>query len=471
MSSDIVTQLDAIFKPKSIAFIGASNNPAKWGGRIILTALESKFRGTLYPVNPKEESIMGMPAYADVTDIPDEIDMAVFTVPAAHMPGVMKKCVKKGIKGGVMISADFAETGEKGRALENETLKIAKEGGLRFVGPNGNGIFSTWDNLNLTPFPTPPAGGLAFVSQSGMFGGKAVRMAFSKGFGLSKFIAMGNQADLTASDYLAYLAHDDKTKVIAVYMEGCKDGRRFWETAQSVVKKKPVLIFKGGTSEMGAKATLSHTASIAGESRIFDGMCRQAGLIRVRQMEHLFVMAEALVSQPLPAGSRIAVVGNGGQGVTTTDNLSAMGLIVPEFSEEDKQKLKEILPPHAPLPNNPVDFAAGIYEAMDEVCIVERLAQIDYIDGIITNVPMDRTRKKENLAQEKMAVISAIERFCNISKQYNKPVITQELHSSESTLELLRNAGIPTYHTSEHCVLAMAALTQYAQVKRNRGAD
>ena len=468
MSEQIVTQLDAIFKPKSIAFIGASNNPAKWGGRIILTALESKFRGKLFPVNPNEKNIMGMPSYGDVTQIPEEIDLAVFTVPAAHMPGVMKNCVKKRIKGGVMISADFAETGEKGRLLEDETVSIAREGGLRFVGPNGNGIFSTWDNLNLTPFPTPPAGGMAFVSQSGMFGGKAVRLAFAKGLGLSKFIAMGNQADLTASDYLEYLAGDEKTQVIAVYMEGCKDGRRFWETAKKVVKEKPVLIFKGGTSEMGAKATLSHTASIAGETAIFNGMCRQAGLIQVHQMEHLFVMGQALMHQPLPAGNRIAVVGNGGQGVTTTDNLSAMGVMVPEFTEEDKVKLKEILPPHAPLPNNPVDYAAGIYEAMDEVRIVERLAQIDYIDGIITNVPMDRTRKKENLAQEKIAVISAIERFCDISKKYNKPIITQELNSSASTLELLKNARIPVYHTSEHCVLAMAALTAYTKIKGGR---
>ena len=448
-------------------FIGASNNPAKWGGRILLTALESKFRGELFPVNPKEKTIFDIPCYSDVSEISDDIDLAVFTVPAAHMPSVMKSCVKKKIKGGVMISADFAETGEKGKALEIETAEIAREGGLRFVGPNGNGIFSTWDHLNLTPFPNPPAGGLAFISQSGMFGGQAVRIAYARGCGLSKFIAMGNQADLTASDYLEYLSHDENTKVIAVYMEGCKDGRRFWETAKDVVKQKPVLVLKGGTSKMGAKATLSHTASIAGDSKIFDGMCRQAGLIRVHQMEHLFVMAEALMKQPLPNDNRIAVVGNGGQGVTTTDNLTAMGLTIPEFTEEDKNKLKKILPPHAPLPNNPVDFAAGIYEAMDEVRVIEELAAIDYIDGIITNVPMDRTRQRENLAQEKMAVISAIERFCNISKKFNKPVITQKLHSSDSTMELLRSAGIPMYTTSEQCVLAMAALTEYAKIKKN----
>jgi acyl-CoA synthetase (NDP forming) len=462
----IIEQLDPIFKPSSIAFIGASNNPAKWGGRLILSALESKFRGKIFAVNPREKKICGLTVYADVTEIPDDIDLAVFTVQAAQMPEIMKSCVKKKIKGGVMISADFAETGETGRKLEDETVKIARKGGLRFVGPNGNGIFSPAAGLNITPFPNPPAGSLAFISQSGMFGGQAVRTAFAKGFGLSKFIAMGNQADLTASDYLSYLAHDPDTRVIAVYMEGFKDGRSFWQTAREVTKQKPVLILKGGTSAMGAKATLSHTASIAGEEKVFDGMCRQAGLIRVRQLEHLFIMGEALTRQPLPRGNRIAVVGNGGQGVTTTDNLAALGILIPEFAEADKRCLKELLPPHAPVPNNPVDFAAGVYEAMDEVRVIEKLASMDAIDGIITNIPMDRTTKKESLAQEKIAVISAIERFCNIPKKYNKPVIAQRLNTSESTAELVKSAGIPMYNTTEQCSLAMFSLIEYARIKQ-----
>jgi acyl-CoA synthetase (NDP forming) len=466
LSVPIIEQLDPIFKPKSIAFIGASNNPAKWGGRLILNALESKFRGKIFAVNPREKKICGLTAHADVTDIPDDVDLAVFTIPAARMPETMKNCVKKGVKGGVMISADFAETGETGRKLEDETVRIARNGGLRFVGPNGNGIFSPAVGLNITPFPNPPVGPLGFISQSGMFGGQAVRTAFAKGFGLSKFIAMGNQADLTVSDYLAYLAHDPDTRAIAIYMEGFKDGKIFCQTAREVVKQKPVLILKGGTSAMGAKATLSHTASIAGEEKVFDGMCRQAGVIRVRQLEHLFIMAEALIRQPLPKANRIAVVGNGGQGVTTTDNLAVLGIQIPEFKEEDKRLLKELLPPHAPVPNNPVDFAAGVYEAMDEVRVIEKLASIDAIDGIITNIPMDRTRKKDSLAQEKMAVISAIERFCNIPNKYNKPVIAQRLNTSESTAELVRSAGIPMYNTTEQCSLAMYALIEYARIKK-----
>jgi len=467
LTPEIVKALDPIFKPKSIAFIGASNHPAKWGGRMISSALAYNFRGKIYPVNPKEKRIYGLKSYADVSDIPDEIDLAVFTVPAAQMPKVMQSCVKKKVKGGVMISADFAETGEKGRALEDETVKIAGKGGIRFVGPNGNGIFSPAGGLNITPFPNPPSGALAFISQSGMFGGQAVGTVFTRGFGLSKFISMGNQADLTVSDYLKYLAQDPDTRVIAIYMEGFKDGRAFWETAQEVVGEKPVLILKGGTSEMGAKATLSHTASVAGEEKIFNGMCRQAGLIRAFQLEHLFIMAEALIKLPFPKSNRIAVVGNGGQGVTTTDNLSRMGMVVPEFKQNDKLALKEIMPPHAPIPNNPVDFAAGVYDEMDEIRVIEKLASLDYIDGLITNAPMDRTPKKETLAQEKIAVITAAERFCNISKKHNKPLIAHRLNISPSTAEILRSAGIPVYNTSEQCTIAMHALTQYHKIKND----
>ena len=167
-----------------------------------------------------------------------------------------------------------------------------------------------------------------------------------------------------------------------------------------------------------------------------------------------------------PGGSRIAVVGNGGQGVTTTDNLAALGIVIPEFAEADKRLLKELLPPHAPVPNNPVDFAAGVYEAMDEVRVIEKLAAIDAIDGIITNIPMDRTREKDSLAREKIAVISAIERFCDIPKKYNKPVIAQRLNTSEYTAELVRSAGIPMYNTTEQCSLAMFSLIEYARIKK-----
>ncbi|MBW2062083.1 MAG: CoA-binding protein [Deltaproteobacteria bacterium] len=465
MSASIVEQLDPIFRPESFAVIGASKNPAKWGGRVVSQALFSDFRGRIYPVNPREKEIFGLKTYPDVLEIPDDIDMAVFTVPAIHMPKVMESCVKKGIKGGIIISADFAETGETGKALEEETVRIARVGGLRFVGPNGNGIWTSAVGLNISPIPKPPPGPLAFISQSGTFLGVVARDALNKGFGLSKFISIGNQADLTATDYLEYLAQDKDTKVIAVYMEGFKDGRRFFQMAKKVSKIKPILIFKGGTSASGARATMSHTASIAGADKVFDAMCHQAGLIRVSELEHLFIMAEALTSQPLPQGHRIAVIGTGGQGVTTVDFLVSLGLEVPEFQEADQHKLKEVMPPHAPVPKNPVDFAAGNMEAKDEVHVIEMLASLDYIDGIVTSLPLDRSYRALSVAERKKALITAADTLGRIPEKYGKPIITQKWFVPETILDVIQSAKIPMYESSTDCARAMAALVKYAEIK------
>ncbi len=466
MSEDIVTQLDPIFKPGSIAVIGASKQTGKWGNMVLNGILASKYRGDIYPVNPKETEINGFKTYADVAEIPDNVDLAVFTIPAVHMPVAMKSCIKKGIRGGIVISADFAETGENGQALQDETVRIAREGGLRFVGPNCNGIWtSAVGGLSVTPMPRPNPGGLAFISQSGMFGGTAIRASWTQGFGLSKFISIGNQADLTVADYVLYLAEDDDTEVIALYVEGFKDARRFLEVASEVSRKKPILLLKGGSSPVGARAARSHTASIAGEDRIVDAACKQAGIIRVEQIEHLMIMAEALMKQPLPKGDRVAVVGNGGQGVTCVDNLWALDLKVPEFKEEDKQALKTLLPPHAPTPNNPVDFAAGGFETEAEVRVLEKLASFDYIDGIITNIPTERNFSQSTLAGQKIAMIKGMSDFSNIPEKYGKPVITFRGNRGEQATELMRSASIPVFNSSQECALAMFALMKYAAIK------
>jgi acyl-CoA synthetase (NDP forming) len=306
---------------------------------------------------------------------------------------------------------------------------------------------------------------MAFVSQSGMFGGAASHASATRGFGLSKVISIGNQADLTAADYLEYLARDDTTRIIGLYLEGLKDGPRFLRIAREVTKQKPIVLLKGGRSAEGARATLSHTASIAGEDRIFDAMCRQAGIIRVFQLEDLFVMADALLSQPIPRGKRVAVVGNGGQSVTTTDNLAALDIEVPEFAEEDALELKELLPPHAPVPRNPLDFAAGAVDTADEVRVIEKIASLDYIDAIITGVPRERAFGTSSLAERKKAVITAVDAFCAIPKKTGKPIITQRMMPSELVTELLRDAGIPMYETPRQSALAVSALTRYAEIK------
>ncbi len=466
MPENLVEQLDHIFRPESIAIIGASNSPGKWGNWMISQALRSDYRGRIYPINPKEKKILGLKAYADIRDVPDEVEMAVFTVPAAALPTAMKSCVKKGVKGGIIISADFAETGEQGRLLEQETVRIAREGGLRFAGPNGNGIWTSAVRLSLSPNNNWIGGHLAFVTQSGTFGNLAGHLAMARGYGLSKIVSMGNQADLTLPDYIEYLAQDDDTKVIGIYIEGFKEGRRFIDVAREVVKSKPILIVKGGSTEYGARATLSHTASIAGSDDVFDAMCRQAGIIRVPEVEHIIIMAEALYSQPLPPGNRATVVGTGGEGVTTADFLGSNGVTLPEFREEDGLALKQMMAPHAPVPRNPVDFASGGMKTGDMIRFIEKLISLDYIDGIITGIPMGRDGGAGSVADQHKAAIDAADTFSRIPEKYGKPLIAIGRKKGGPIEDILRRAKIPMYDTHKNCALAMVGLVKYAAIRK-----
>ena len=466
MPGDIVRQLDPIFKAKSMAVIGASRAPFKWGGRTLLTAMMNGYRGTIYPVNPKEKEIAGLTCYPSVCDIPYDVDMAVIVVPAAAAPQAMADCVAKGIKGVVMITAGFAEASEEGLVLQEELVRIAREGDIRFVGPNGMGIYSSAVSLNLCLNDAVRPGKIAFVSQSGTFGGLLAEFAERKGYGLSKFISIGNQADLTAADYVEYLGDDDDTGAIVLYMEGFKDGERFFKVAREVIKRKPILMYKAGRTEAAARATMSHTSSLAGSDEIVDAMCRQVGIIRASEVTQPFDMAEALIGLPLPQSNRVAIIGSGGQGVVTSDTCESLGLRVPALDHETSMKLKETLPPHAPVPTNPVDFAGGMRGPLDEVQVADALARIDYIDGIICNTPHFHG---DDDRDELKTAIQGAEILAAIPKKYGKPVVTLSWHShggGGAIGDVMKEAGIPAYETPEQCARAMMALAHYAEVRR-----
>ncbi len=472
MAKEIVRQLDPIFKAGSIAVIGASNTSPKWGYRMVHSPLKTGYRGAIYPVNPKEREIGGLPAYPSVCDIPYDIDMAVIVVPAPAVPKAMAECAAKGVKGAVLITAGFAETGEEGRILQDEVVRIAREGGIRFVGPNGMGIYSSAVSLNLSFGTAPKEGHIAFVSQSGTFGGLLAEIASIKGYGLSKFISIGNQADLNAADYLEYLGEDEDTGAIVFYMEGIKDGRRFLEVAREVVKRKPVVIYKAGRTKAAARATISHTSSLAGSDEVFDAMCKQAGIIRASEAAQPFDIAEALVGQPLPKGNRVAIIGSGGQGVVTSDTCESLGLEVPEFDEETKARLKKELPPHAPVPTNPVDFAGAMRTALDEARMADAVARIDYIDGIITNMPISGFAVGATGHMARTAIEGA-EILAAIPKKYGKPVITLRwgLNQQNIVHGIVQGAHIPCYDSPEQCARAMYALAKYAQFRRELEED
>jgi len=469
MDKSIVDQLRPIFEPRSVAVIGASGDISKFGGRAFVIPLETGYRGTLYPVNPNRKEILGIKAYPSVLDIPDDIDLAVFAIVASMVPQAMEECVKKGVRGAVIITAGFAEIGEEGRKLQDEVVRIAHRGGIRLVGPNCNGIWSSAVKLSLLFNPAPQPGPISFVSQSGTLGGYLFQTAMSKGYGFSKFVSSGNQASLNVSDYVEYLGQDEATRAIVLYIEGVQEGRRFFDIAKEVVKRKPIVVYKGGRTAAGSRATLSHTASLAGSDEVFDTACKQAGIIRCYEVMHPFDLAEALAYQPWPKGKRVTIIGSGGQCVATADACASLGLELPEFDEDTKRRISEILAPHAPVPTNPIDTAATPYP-MTVPKILEIVASLDYIDGIITQGPFagfDLSPERiRNLLDETEAITA-------IPRKYGKPLIATAMrwHSMDMILDLFRRAGIPYYTTPEESARAMYGLMKYGEIRQRIGED
>lgn len=467
MARTVIETLKPLFEPESIAVIGASNSPEKWGNWMVTRPIRSGFRGSIYPVNPREEKIFGLRSYKNVLNIEGPVDLAIITVPAPAVPETMRNCVKKGVKAAVLISAGFAETGPEGKALQDEVVKIAGEGGIRFMGPNGMGIWSSAVRMNTAFGFTPRTGGISFVSQSGTMGAYLLETATNKGYGFNAFLSVGNQADLSMADYVEYLGEDERTSVIVLYIEGLKDGNRFMRKAREVIRKKPIIVFKAGRTEQGARATMSHTASIAGSDELFEAVCHQAGIIRMHDVSHAFDVAEALSKQPLPKGNRVAVVsGGGGHCVVTTDACGACGLEVPELNAETVQALSQYLMPHAPPPRNPIDLAADP-RPMAIANIIQLLAQSPQIDAIITMAPVDIWSTNMTYVRE---VLSTAEMISEIPAKYGKPLIATTMRNSMQGIayELMRERKIPFYEFPEEATRAMYGLYRYSQLQKRQ---
>jgi len=463
MSRSIKDELKPLFAPESIAVIGASNVAWKWGNMMVTRPIQSGYRGPIYPINPKEKEIVGLTAYPSVLKVPGAIDLAIVTVPAPKVPGAMKDCVEKGIRAVVMISAGFAETGPEGKALQEEVVRIAREGGIRIMGPNGMGIWSSSVRLNTAFWFTPEPGGISFVSQSGTMGGYLLETANNKGYGFNTFLSVGNQADLSMADYVEYLGHDDSTSVIVLYIEGLRDGSRFFRKVREVVKKKPVIVYKAGRTEDGSRATMSHTASLSGADEIFEAVCRQTGIIRTYDVIHAFDLAEALAKQPVPRGNRVAIVSaGGGHCVVTTDACCGFGLKVPELDEETVKKLEKHLLPHAPSPTNPIDLA-GDPRPMSVANIVKILAENEGIDAVITMAPVSIRSTDLSFVRE---LLNAAEILSEIPEKYGKPLIATAMRGNMQGIafELMKEKGIPFYEFPEEASRAMYGLYRYSQI-------
>jgi acyl-CoA synthetase (NDP forming) len=467
MNETIQRQLDSIFKPESVAVIGASNKPERWGYETLQNILRSGFRGRLFPINPKEKVVQGLAAYPSVLEVPGEVDLTVFVVNAPQCLKAMGECVRKGVRGGVVITAGFAEIGDEGRRMQDELVSTARAGGIRFVGPNCLGIWSSAVSLDCAFYRAPLAGPIAFVSQSGMLGEHLLEIALDKGYGFSKFISSGNQADLDVCDYLEYLAADPDTKTIVLYLEGINDGRRFLEVSRRVIRAKPVVIYKAGHTSAGARAAMSHTASLAGNRELFDAACRQAGIIRSNDIIEAFDVAEAVAHQPPPQGNRVAVVsGGGGFCVTAADACASHGLELPELDADTQRRILSLMHPYAPPPRNPVDMIAR-KGPITHAEVIEILAGLDYIDAIIISPPWGGFQR-DSSADMMKELIDCNERIARVPKKFGKPIISSSArqYKGRPTYEILKKGDIPFFDGPDTCARAMQGLVQYARARK-----
>jgi acetate---CoA ligase (ADP-forming) len=448
-------QLKTIFAPRSVAVIGASAKPQSLGRAVFANLLFAGYSGCVYPVNSKTKSVLGVRAYPTVLDVPDEVDLAVVLVPAGFVPQVLKDAGRKGCRGAIVISAGFKEIGGSGVELERQLQAVAQEYGIAVVGPNCFGVINTDPSvsLNATFSRSFPMGGkIAFISQSGAIGVAALEYAAAEKIGFSKFISIGNKADLDENAVLEALADDPETDVILLYLEALEDPKEFVRLARRISEKKPILGVKSGRTLEGAKAAASHTGALAGSDEVYDSLFSQCGVLRVDTLEELFRLGMAFAKQPLPRGNRVAIVTNaGGPGIMATDNSVRYGLELARISPKTKSILTADLPATVSL-NNPIDLIGDADESRYQLAMQAVLSD-DNVDGVIVIcVPQMLTNLE--------ATSKAIAQQARFS---NKPVFAVYMATGdiEDSLQILEEAQIPHYRFPEDSARALSAMARY----------
>jgi len=428
---------------------------------------------SIYPVNPTLSEVLGIATYDSVVDIPSPVDLAVIVVPASQVPVVLRECVQKGVRTAVIISAGFAETGGQGYELENELVEVARQGGIRFAGPNCLGYADTSSHLcTLAWAEKIPAGPVGVISQSGNYGELIMHTGMTSGIGFSKFISTGNEADLHLEDYLEYLAQDQDTRIITAYIEGLREGRRFLQLAKETTTRKPMIVIKAGGTKASAKAARSHTGALAGSDVVYDAAFRQAGVIRVHDNDELCDVLVALLNQPLPRNNRIGILAiGGGLGVVAAEACEQEGLKIAPLSPLTIEKLNTYLPSRWSH-GNPVD-TAGMIAAKRHLLFASLFALIEdeNVDAILLLLPMvfnsERLSaflglkgKETNAFKEiqKENLIAVKER----AKEYGKPVFVVPLLRDEEASSFLLREGIPAYHSPRRAARVLCHLAWYS---------
>ena len=452
--------MTAVLRPKVIAVVGAGRNPGSPGHEVVRSLLAGDVTGTVYPVNPKARSICGVAAFPNLSSVPERVDLAIVAVPAAQVPKVLKEAALSGVRAVTVITAGFAETGQAGAAMETELLAMARENGMRIVGPNCLGLVNTDPEVRLNATFTgldPLPGRLALISQSGAVGIVLAEQASASGVGLSSFISVGNKLDVSSNDLLCFLERDERTSVIALYLESLGNPRKFARIARRIGEHKPIVALKAGRSTAGARAARSHTAAAATPEVSVEALLRSAGVIKVDRLEELLDVSTLVLAAPLAAGRRVALVGNsGGPLILAADACEANGLHVSELDESTKAALKECLV-DAAATSNPVDLTA------DGSCATfERALEIVLADEAIDAVIVVVTEVLALSGDDARVAVEAV------ASRFDKPLVACVLGASPRHGQAMsRVAEIPT---PERAASALAHLCRYAEW-RNRSTN
>ena len=457
MSKNEVEQLKRIFYPQSVAIIGASSNPDKIGGIILNNLISDRYGGKIYPINIRcgkdFDQLFGIKCYSSIREVPDNVDVAVIAVPAKYVPQTLVECGEKGVKGAIIISSGFAEIGEEGKKLQEEIVQIAKKYGIRIIGPNCMGIVNTHANLNLWfGLRIFKKGNIALVSQSGAFADGFYAWAIDENLSFSIVVSIGNRSDVDEADLLRFLKEDPNTKVIGIYVEGLPigKGRRFLEALKETSAVIPVVILKAGKSRSGARATLSHTGSLAGSAEIYKAAFKQYGGIVVDTSDEFIDVLKALSHIERRKGKRIAILSNsGGLAILAADEAEKLELSVPEFPKEVKERILEVIP-YFGNPSNPVDITAqGTPEEQKNMyCkVFEIINDPRLIDAVLVIIEGSYPLNLMSAIKDAVCECIAIRR--------KLPVVVAWVGSKKligGMIEEIEEKGLPVYPSPERAV-------------------
>jgi acyl-CoA synthetase (NDP forming) len=470
-----VNSLRPFFEPGSVAVIGASRIPGKGGYNIIENLLRLGYEGKIFPINPQAKVILGLPAYPALKDVPETPELALIVLPPSLVLTALEDCISRGTRAVIIESAGFGEMDEAGARVERKIAQIAAEAGIRVMGPNSVGTINPsarFDNslgrLNKIFLPDDDIkpGSVSFIGQTGLFTGVFLPLINSD-LGVSKIVCLGNKCDVDESDLLEYLGSDPTTKVIAMYLESIKDGRRFLELSRQIVKEKPIIVLKSAVTGPGARASATHTGSIAGEDRVYDIAFRQSGIIRVESFDRLWDVTRAFVHSPLPKGNRVAIINLAGSGcVTAVDACVRNGLEIAELAPNTIARVKAVYPDWWRV-RSPIDVWAAVEASGFEATYTTTTRAVledDGVDAIVVVMGANDWIPGED--------VSGL--FKDLKKEYpDRPLLAANPLGDRKIFQRMcqgfQSLGIPNYTSAEDAIVALAAQYRYQQYRRGAG--